>query len=112
MASMAVVSYQRLRDEGPSDEEDEEEVKEFRRTVRWPKFRRFTWKPRPKVQIPRQTRFLRKKMRLLSRVRLSWRRTWERLKKNRAHMNDLFAANYMFMNLGLAPFNCKSIIHS
>ncbi|KAI6675427.1 hypothetical protein NL676_003333 [Syzygium grande] len=106
MASMAVVAYQRLRNEGRSnDEEDEEVEKELRRTARWPKFRRFTCRRRPKVQIPRLTRFLRKKMRLLSSVRRSWRRTWESLKKSQAHLNDLFAANYMFMNLGLAPFN-------
>ncbi|KAK8583922.1 hypothetical protein V6N13_109309 [Hibiscus sabdariffa] len=87
MASLPKFSYQRLN--------REEEAR------RWS---RLGFRRRPKLKIPGLKRFLRKRNRLLSRLKLSWRKAFKRLKNGQSHMNDLFAGNFLVLQPNHSPF--------
>ncbi|CAK7336573.1 unnamed protein product [Dovyalis caffra] len=91
-------SYCRLRNEGWFDEDAEEE-RALRRIRNFSRLKKFTIRKRSKIRIPGLRRFLRKKARLLSRVKVSWLKAWNRLKNGQAHMNDLFGGNFLVMQV-------------
>jgi hypothetical protein len=56
-----------------------------------------------RLKVPSLRRFLRRKVRLLSSVRVSWGRVWKRLKESQAHFGDLFVGNYLFIQVNPTP---------
>ncbi|KAI3905411.1 hypothetical protein MKW98_013209 [Papaver atlanticum] len=109
MASINKLSYQRLiRNEGCEYDGYEEE--EFERQIEkkrsWFKFKRLGSKKRTKLKIPGLRRFLRRKSRFFSSVRVSWCKVMRRLKESKSHMGDLFAGNYLLMQVN--PTSLKS----
>ncbi|KAL5998246.1 hypothetical protein ACLOJK_009184 [Asimina triloba] len=96
------LSYQRLRNFGDFEEGGEEEKALFR-TRSWRRFRRTSSRRRSRLKIPSLRRFLRRKARLCS---SSWVKVWKRLKESRNHLGDLFAGNFMFMQVTPTPIKC------
>ncbi|KAJ6869098.1 hypothetical protein NC651_033998 [Populus alba x Populus x berolinensis] len=94
-----------LRHEGWFDEEAEEE-RALRRVRNFPRLKKFTITKRLKLRVPGLRRFLRKRARLFSRVKVSWLKAWKRLKNGQAHINDLFGGNFLVMQVNRAPFKC------
>ncbi|KAK9108304.1 hypothetical protein Syun_024315 [Stephania yunnanensis] len=116
MASITKVSYQRLRNEGGFFE-DEEGFERYgsssvKRTRSWCRVRRLGSRRssrllRFRLRIPGLRRFLRKKsVRLASAVRGSVRKVVKRLMESRPYLGDIFAGNYMFMQISPAPMKC------
>ncbi|KAA8540744.1 hypothetical protein F0562_024337 [Nyssa sinensis] len=99
-------SYQRLKHEGEFEEEEDEEQRGIRKIRSWTRFRKLTVKKRPKIRIPGLRKFLRKKDKFLSAVRVSMKVALKKLKDNQTHMFDLFAGHYLFMQVTPAPFKC------
>ncbi|KAF8408335.1 hypothetical protein HHK36_007484 [Tetracentron sinense] len=106
MASTTKFSYHRLRNEGWFDEEEEEGEGVIGRRRSWSRLRKVASKKRSKIRIPGLRRFLRRKARMLSAVRISWGRILKRLKDSQSHMGDLFAGNYMFIQVSPSPLKC------
>lgn len=99
-------SYYRLGNEGGLlDEEQPQELRSaFRKIRRWSKInKRFVGRRRPKVEILGLRRLWRKRKRFSMRLRASWSKAFERLKNGKAHMSDLFAGNYLFMQVNSTP---------
>ncbi|KAF9603099.1 hypothetical protein IFM89_033824 [Coptis chinensis] len=81
MASVPKLSYQRLRNEGwyEEGEEHKQDAIVIKRTRSWSKnFRRVHLRRRLKIRIPGLRRFLRKKAKLFSAVRLSYNKVIRR----------------------------------
>ncbi|XP_059452071.1 uncharacterized protein LOC132182756 [Corylus avellana] len=107
MASIPKFSYQRLGHEGGFDDYDEERDDRdgvvrsrnnwYSRSKRAPSRRRF------RLKVPSLRRFLRRKVRLLSAVKVSWGRVLKRLKEGQAHFGDLFAGNYLLIQVNPIP---------
>ncbi|XP_057982998.1 uncharacterized protein LOC131167934 [Malania oleifera] len=95
-------SYQRLRNQGGSEDEEERyERVVIRRARSRSRVRvRVPIGKRLKVKIPSLRRFLRRKARL---VLISWAKVVQRLKKSQSHLGDLFAGNYLFMQVSPTP---------
>lgn len=103
-------SYQKLtKAKEESDEEDYrvEVVRARSVPTNWWKLRRLSGRRRSKVRIAGLRRFLRRRGRVISSVRVSWIKVWKRLKEGRAHFADLFAGNYMFMQVSPTPLGCE-----
>ncbi|XP_010921850.1 uncharacterized protein [Elaeis guineensis] len=105
MASSTKFSYQRLRKLPPGLEEDETEegVLAVRRRGRrsWLRLdsgaRR--WR-RPRVRVAGLRRLLRRKAKV---VGAAVRKVLKRLKEGRPYVGELFAGNYMFMQVSPSP---------
>ncbi|XWS51323.1 hypothetical protein CRYUN_Cryun12cG0167200 [Craigia yunnanensis] len=116
MASVSKFSYHRLKNEGWFDEAEEEKAF-FKKTRKWSRgSRRFGIRKRPKLRIPSLRRFLRKRSRFFSRVKLSWGKALKRLKNGQAHMNDLFGGNFLVLQVNHTPFKssqkpCRDHVH-
>ncbi|KAI3931274.1 hypothetical protein MKX01_040191 [Papaver californicum] len=119
MASINKLSYQRLirneEYEYDDDEEEEEVERHIEKKRSWFKFKRLGSKKRSKLKIPGLRRFLRRKARFFSSVRVSWckvrawvyvnsRESMKRLKESKSHMGDLFAGNYLLMQVNPTSF--------
>ncbi|XP_026382513.1 uncharacterized protein LOC113277702 [Papaver somniferum] len=107
MASINKLSYQRLiRNEGYEydDYEEEEFERQTEKKRSWFKFKRLGSKKRTKLKIPGLRRFLRRKSRFFSSVRVSWCKVMRRLKESKSHMSDLFAGNYLLMQVNPTSF--------
>uniref|UniRef100_A0A5B7C4K4 Uncharacterized protein n=1 Tax=Davidia involucrata TaxID=16924 RepID=A0A5B7C4K4_DAVIN len=104
MASTAKFSYQRLRHEGGFDDDDDDDEEIRARIIgkarSWSRVRKVHIRKRLKVRIPSLGRFLRRKARL---VMVSCAKVLKRLKDNRSHFGDLFAGNYLFMQVTPTP---------
>ncbi|KAH6792174.1 hypothetical protein C2S52_002651 [Perilla frutescens var. hirtella] len=102
MASNAKLSYHRLRHDNWFDDEDEDY--DLREKVigrlRSSRSRRFHLKKRLRVKIPNLKRFLRRKARL---VKFAWKKVCKRLRESQSHFGDLFAGNYLFMQVTPTP---------
>ncbi|KAK1270306.1 hypothetical protein QJS04_geneDACA004257 [Acorus gramineus] len=110
MASMKL-SYQRLKKQPSYIEEDkvlqgEGELDALvRRYKRWLRLR-WAAPRRPRVRVPSLAKALRRKARAAcSRLRLSFGRVVKRLRESRSHMGELFAGNYLFMQVNPSSFN-------
>ncbi|XP_008239598.1 PREDICTED: uncharacterized protein LOC103338189 [Prunus mume] len=108
MASVSELAYQRLRNEGLFEEEPEQNrAVIFKKTSGgWSKIRKLTGRRRPRVRVAGLRRFLRRRARLFTRIKVSWSKALKRLKNGQAHMNDLFGGNYLFMQANPLPFKC------
>ncbi|KAL1564251.1 hypothetical protein AAHA92_06619 [Salvia divinorum] len=98
MALSAKVSYQRLRHEAWFDDDDE--YYDLREKVigrlRSSRLRRLHLKKRLRVKIPNFKRFLKIKARL---VKFAWKKVCKRLRESQSHFGELFAGNYLFMQV-------------
>ncbi|KAI3970391.1 hypothetical protein MKX01_024038 [Papaver californicum] len=113
MASINKLSYQRLiRNEEYEYDDEEDEEEEVERHIEkrrsWFKFKRLGSKKRSKLKIPGLRRFLRRKARFLSSVRVSWSKVMKRMKESKSHMGDLFAGNYLLMQVNPTSFKSFS----
>ncbi|KAK1359453.1 Plexin-D1 like [Heracleum sosnowskyi] len=101
MASNARISYQRLRNEGGFDDYGRAGIGRVSSWTRRP--RRVHVRRRLKIKIPGLKRFLRRKARV---VVTSWSKIVKRLKESQSHFGDLFAGNYLFMQVTPTSLKC------
>ncbi|KAB1211712.1 hypothetical protein CJ030_MR6G022438 [Morella rubra] len=111
MGSFTKFSYQRLGHEGGFDDYDEERDGLVARSRNWFRFKRVPSRRRFKLKVPSLGRFLRRKVRLLSAVRVSWAGLVKRLKEGQAHFGDLFAGNYVFIQVNPTSLKCLKKDH-
>ncbi|PIN03436.1 hypothetical protein CDL12_24034 [Handroanthus impetiginosus] len=101
MASTSKLYYQRLQQEIWFDEADEYDIRQ--KVIGRPRssrFRKFHIKRKLKVRIPNLKRFLRRKARV---VKVAWSKIYKRLKESQSHFGDLFAGNYLFLQVTPTP---------
>ncbi|KAK6928411.1 hypothetical protein RJ641_007002 [Dillenia turbinata] len=104
MASVAPkFTYQRLRNEGMFDDLDEERFRVIGRSRIWSRLRKLSSRKKLRIRIPSLRRFLRRRAKVVSAVRVSFCRILKRLKDGRAHFADLFAGNYLFLQVTPTP---------
>ncbi|KAG8482912.1 hypothetical protein CXB51_024193 [Gossypium anomalum] len=101
MASATKFSYHRLKheeEEGHVLEVDEiaERLMMMGRPRPCVRLKRVSVKKRFRVKVPSLRRLLRKKVKL---VRVSFGKMVKRFKESQAHLGDLFAGNYMFIQV-------------
>ncbi|KAK8586941.1 hypothetical protein V6N13_085954 [Hibiscus sabdariffa] len=101
MASTTKFSYQRLKHE--EEEEGHGHAEVAGRARPWLRLRRVSVKKRFRVRVPSLRRLLRKKVKL---VRVSLGKMVKRLKESQAHFGDLFAGNYMFIQVNPSTMTC------
>lgn len=114
MASNTKVPYQRLiHEDGFGFYDEEYETRDHHRHQKvlvrsrsnwYRRFRKVPIRRRFKVKIPSLRRILRRKAKLVSAVRVSIGRVVKRLKESQSHLNDLFAGNYLFLQVNPASF--------
>ncbi|KAL7615451.1 hypothetical protein Lser_V15G07793 [Lactuca serriola] len=93
-------SYQRLRNEGGGDKEKEIE-REIKGRIRWSlRLKKVHIRKRLKMKIPSLRKFMRRKARV---VMASLEKVLKRLKESQSHFGDLFAGNYLFMQVTPTP---------
>lgn len=115
MASTSRYGYRKLRDVGGWFQEDssgEINLREKvigRRKRSFIRFRRSHFRGRLKLRIPSLRRLLRKKARLL---RAAWVKMVKRFKENQGLLGDLFAGNYLFMQVNPTPLKTIAQIKS
>ncbi|PIA30317.1 hypothetical protein AQUCO_05600031v1 [Aquilegia coerulea] len=110
MASGTKFSYQRLRKNGKFKEWGEKGTK---KTKRWSRrIQRFAFKKKPKVRIPGLKKIFRRKNKLFTKIRVSWKKILKRFKENRVHLGDIFAGNYLFLQVNPRSFQSvnKSLV--
>ena len=110
MASLTkFLPYQRLGHDDGFDGYDDEEIGEryVGKSRSWFRFKRVPIRRRFKLKVPSLRRFLRRKVRLLSSVRLSCAKVLKRFKESQAHFGDIFAGNYLFVQIN--PKSLKSL---
>ncbi|XVF57921.1 hypothetical protein PTKIN_Ptkin07bG0021200 [Pterospermum kingtungense] len=106
MGSAAKFSYQRLRLEADELDVDETTAKRFigRSSSRgWYRLKRVPVRGRFRLKVPSLRRLLRRKVKV---VRLSFAKLMKRLKQSQAHFGDLFAGNYMFIQVNPTTMKC------
>lgn len=106
MASTPRFSYQRLVHEGgfDDDDDDDDQIRErvIGRAKSWSRIRsKVHTRKRLRVRIPGLKRFFRRKARVIS---VNWAKVLQRLKESQAHFGELFAGNYLFMQVTPTPF--------
>ncbi|XP_027347806.1 uncharacterized protein LOC113859190 [Abrus precatorius] len=103
MVPLSKLRYQKLRHEFGSDEERDRVSK----PRSWLRFRRFHIRRRFKLKIPSLRRLWRKRARLVSSMRISCAKVMKRFKDGQVHFGDLFAGNYLFLQVN--PASLKSL---
>ncbi|KAK2661629.1 hypothetical protein Ddye_000203 [Dipteronia dyeriana] len=99
--------YQRLRHGGgggggEDDDDDGRDQRVVMKSRNWFRFRRVHIRRRFRLKLP----VLRKKVRLVSAVRFSCAKVLKRLKESQAHFGDLFAGNYLFLQVNPTSLKC------
>ncbi|KAI3813119.1 hypothetical protein L1987_17835 [Smallanthus sonchifolius] len=110
MAPATGFSYQRLRNEGGDEYDYEEEIKRAidhvkARIRRSSRLQRVHMRKRLKMKIPSLKKFMRRRSRL---VMVSMAKVLKRLKDSQSHFGDLFAGNYLFMQVNPTPLKSSS----
>ncbi|CAA0824525.1 Unknown protein [Striga hermonthica] len=106
MATSAKPSYQRLKHETWFEHEHEDHryyngfLEKVVRRSRSSRLGKFRIRRKLRVKSPSLRRFVRRKTRV---VKFAWRKVYERLKESRSHFGDLFAGNYLFMQVTPTP---------
>lgn len=101
MASNTRISYQRLRNEGGLDEYGGAGIG---RASSWTRrSRRVHLRRKLKIRIPGFKRFMRRKAK---RVVSSWAKIVKRFREGQSHFGDLFAGNYLFMQVTPTSLKC------
>lgn len=101
--------YQRLGHDGFDDEETGERYVGKSRS--WFRSKRVPIRRRFKLKVPSLRRFLRRKVRLFSSVRLSFAKVLKRFKESQAHFGDIFAGNYLFVQINPTSLKCRKKGH-
>ncbi|KAI9120563.1 hypothetical protein K1719_007596 [Acacia pycnantha] len=103
MASAGKFRYQKLR---PETGFDDGEISRERPVVvmgpksnKWYRFRKIHIKRRFRVKVPSLRRLWRKKAMMVSAMRRSCAKVVRRLKEGQVHFGDIFAGNYLFMQI-------------
>ncbi|GFY83098.1 hypothetical protein Acr_02g0013380 [Actinidia rufa] len=98
----AKFSYQRLRHEGGFSDDEDHDLRErvIGRAKSWPKIRKVRIKKRLRVRIPSLRRFLKRKA---GAICVTWAKIVKRLKESQGHFGDLFAGNYLFLQVTPTP---------
>ncbi|KAJ4829764.1 hypothetical protein Tsubulata_043937 [Turnera subulata] len=122
MSSVTRFSYQKLKHEDLFDELEGRERLQVVRRRSWFRFRRVHIRKRFRLRVPGLRKLTRKRVKLVSAVRLSYAKVLKRFKEGQGHFSDLFAGNYMFLQInptslkqleksyyGAAPFNLHSL---
>ncbi|KAI4350609.1 hypothetical protein L6164_005054 [Bauhinia variegata] len=103
MSSLGKFAYHRLKHEIVFDDEREGMI---RRSKNWYRFRRIPIRRRFRLKVPSLRRFWRKKARVVSAMRISCAKVMRRLKEGQGHFGDVFAGNYMFMQISPSSLKC------
>ncbi|CAA0823442.1 Unknown protein [Striga hermonthica] len=105
ITSYSSFSYQKLKPEVLLDDDESRIWEEVvgRSLIRRSRFSGVRIRRRFRVKIPRIKRLM--MSRKASFVKIAWIKVCKRLKESRAHFGDLFAGNYMFMQVSPAPLN-------
>ncbi|KAI6700768.1 hypothetical protein NL676_015092 [Syzygium grande] len=106
MASAATFRYQRLKTEGPGDDGDValERHRAIARSKPWyARLKRVAVKKRFGLRVPGLRRLLRRRARLVRAVRVSCAKVVRRLRESQSHFGDLFAGNYLFLQVNPTP---------
>ncbi|XP_076896562.1 uncharacterized protein LOC143549563 [Bidens hawaiensis] len=104
-------SYHRLRNEADNEYNFDEEIKRAidhvkSRIIRRPsRLQRVKMRRKLKIKIPSLKMFLRRRARL---VMVSMAKVVKRLKDSQSHFGDLFAGNYLFMQVNPSPLKASS----
>ncbi|CAI9115539.1 OLC1v1016460C1 [Oldenlandia corymbosa var. corymbosa] len=111
MGSSSRFSYQRLQQElGWFDHEEDQfindQIGKLRLSSNFRLTRRVHVRRRLKVRIPSLRRFLRRKARL---VTVACKKIVKRLKESQSHFGDLFAGNYLFLQVAPTPLKNKQL---
>ncbi|XP_062105598.1 uncharacterized protein LOC133817190 [Humulus lupulus] len=120
--SSAKYSYQRLKNEGSTGQGGDVDLDDFHlqqvvneyhhikalgRPRSWyRRLRRVPIRKKFKLKIPSLRRLLRRKSKLVSSVRVSISNVVKRLKESQSHLSDLFAGNYMFLQVSPTSLKC------
>ncbi|PNY01644.1 hypothetical protein L195_g024945 [Trifolium pratense] len=103
MASFNKFGYQKLRHEVGYDHDEVERV--IQRPKNLLRFRRIPMRRRFRLKIPSLRRLWRKKSKVVSSMRISCAKVVKRFKDGQVHFGDLFAGNYLFMQVNPSSFN-------
>lgn len=105
MAYLMKLPYQRLSRESSLDFENEKDQKIWlkSRSCWYGRFRKVPIRRRLKLKIPR----LRRKIKWVSTVRYSVGNIVNRLRESQSHLGDLFAGNYLFLQVN--PSSVKGL---
>lgn len=97
MASASRIPYQRLKHEDLFGDHEERERLIGRPSSRsWQRLKRMNQRKRFRLKIPSLRRFLRRKVKL---VHAAYAKMLKRFKEGQAHFGDLFAGNYLFLQV-------------
>ncbi|KAL0351064.1 UNVERIFIED_CONTAM: hypothetical protein Sradi_4255600 [Sesamum radiatum] len=95
-------SYRRLKHEINLLDEDHEDFDIREKVIgRRISRRRFQVRRKLRLKIPNLKRLLRRKVKV---VKVAWKKMYKRLKESQSHFGDLFAGNYLFMQVTPTPF--------
>ncbi|XP_020547118.1 uncharacterized protein LOC110011408 [Sesamum indicum] len=94
-------SYKRLKNEINLLDEDHEDFDIREKVIGRISRRRFQVRRKLRVKIPNLKRLLRRKVKV---VKVAWKKMYKRLKESQSHFGDLFAGNYLFMQVTPTPF--------
>lgn len=112
MASDSKVPYQRLRNEGGLDLYEDYECQRAEKVLfnsrprSFYRFRKVSFRRRFKLKVPSLRRILRRRAKLASAIRVSLGRVVKRLKESQSHLNELFAGNYLFLQINPPSLKC------
>ncbi|GLT33181.1 hypothetical protein SLA2020_077900 [Shorea laevis] len=95
--------YQKLRNGGTDTGDEGEKVLARPRSCY--SLKRVSMKRRSRLKIPGLRRFLKGKWKMVSSVRVSFGKVMKRLKESQAHFGELFAGNYVFMQVNPSSLN-------
>ncbi|XP_061341873.1 uncharacterized protein LOC133288182 [Gastrolobium bilobum] len=105
IASVSKFRYQRLRHVSGSEDQRDKVILRPKNWFRFRfRFRRIPIRRRFRLKIPSLRRLWRKKARLVSSLRISYAKVMKRFKDGQVHFGDLFAGNYLFMQVNPSSF--------
>lgn len=107
LVSLWKFHYQRLKNEEGNNDDHEEchLIKPTPRRRRWRPWRKLMGRKRLRVRVfglkkLLRRRKMRRKSRVLSAMKVSWKKALKKLKNNhQVYLNDLFGGNYLFMHV-------------
>ncbi|TKY63175.1 hypothetical protein E2542_SST13043 [Spatholobus suberectus] len=109
MVPLSKLRYQKLRHENGSDDERDRVSQRPRSWFRFRfrfRFRRVPIRRRFRLKIPSLRRLWRKRARLVSAMRIPYAKVLKRFKEGQVHFGDLFAGNYLFMQVNPSSLKC------
>lgn len=108
MVSAGKFRYQKLGAETGFDDGDIRRerpvIMRQRNSNKWYRFRRIHIRRRFKVKVPGLRKLWRKKAKMVSAMKRSCAKVMKRLKEGQDHFGDLFAGNYLFMQINPTSF--------